>query len=130
MKRAVLMLLGFAATLMGADLYYYNHGKKIFLRPQKGVATRSVGESERFCTDRGEEVTIAKRLVVKWKKGADIDALLKRYGLKRIKKMGIGDLYLLEADSVEGAIEAADRLYESSEVIFAQPDVAKRRRLR
>ena len=130
MKRGWILLLFAALTGWCGNLYYYNHGEKIFLTPQKGVAMRSVDGGQRFHTDRGEEVTIGKRLFVKLKQGADIDPLLKRYGLKLIRKMNIGGLYLLEADSIQGAIESADALHERPEVIFAQPDIAKKRRLR
>ena len=130
MKRGWMFFLFAAMTGWCGNLYYYNHGEKIFLTPQKGVAARSVDGGQRFRTDRGQEVTIGKRLFVKLKKGVEIDPLLRRYGLKLIKKMNIGDLYLLEADSTQGAIESADALHELPEVIFAQPDIAKKRQLR
>ena len=122
----VILSLGWGS----GEIYYLNHGKKVVLTPLETTQLRQKGQEERlFLDSRGGTLKIGQRVIVQAAPGTDLAAYAKTYGLTSVKKLGQG-LYLLRADSVENAIEAANRLAKESGILFAQPDVARKRSLR
>ncbi len=129
-----LLLFALCWTLAGAGEYYYiNHGRRVALTPVPetgSAALRQKGSSLRFTDPQGREVTIGNRLIVKFKKDTALADYLNRYDLRVVKKYSFGAMYLLEAPDPAAAIEAANALAEMPDVLFAQPDIARKRMLR
>lgn len=129
----------FLITLLpatGADSYYYQKGKKIYLSPiQKqtaqaevqiaGSLTRSTTtESDNllYYTDNdGRELGVTNRIILKLKEGVDADALFNAYHLSLHKDLKNG-LYSVTTQSVDEVVDLANTLYELTDVEYAHPD--------
>ncbi len=132
MKKGLILLLS-ALWAFAGEYYYMNGGKKVSLKLLEEPNIRSADKNvtyECFIDDTSQKLCIPNRLLVKFKESADIDGYLERFGLKVLKKYSFGPLYLLEAGSPFEALNAANNLGKMPDIVFAQPDVMKKRRLR
>ncbi len=91
---------------------------------------RSTTGKLHFLDPRGHELAIGNRLIVKFRSIENLRNYLDRFGLTIVKKYGFSGMYLLEAATPEAAIDAANALYHAPDVLFAQPDIARKVRLR
>ena len=117
--------------LTAGEFYYFNNGKKVPLKPLDGtLSARSVDAPMRFEDPEGRTISIANRLIVKFRSTENLNEYLNRYNLRIVKKYAFEGMYLLQAPTPVDAIEAANALYEMPDVEFAQPDIARKRMLR
>jgi len=131
--RSVLLLVAVGSLVMAAEeIFFYNGGKKIILHPidSEKIATRGAAMRRHYLDEKGREVVIGPGLLVKCRPGCDLQTYLTRFRLKYLKSFAAGGLHLLEAATPEAAIEAANALHEMPDVLFAQPDIARKRMLR
>ena len=125
------MMLGIGLSLMGSELYYFNGGRRIDLVPLAGEARAATSAKPWRCLDpKGREVVVTTRLLVKFRTLDRAEASVQKYALRRVAVYGDGRLWLLEADSPQAALEAANALYRQEDVVWAQPDLGRRRGLR
>ena len=117
--------------LVAGEYYYINNGKRIPLQPlEQALSTRSTDTPMHFKDPHGQTVTVANRIIVKFKSTVNLNEYLNRYNLRIVKKYAFEGMYLLQAPTPVDAIEAANALYEMPDVEFAQPDIARKRMLR
>ena len=134
MRRILFLALCSLTVLSAGEYYYMNGGKRVALTPltlpQSAVEPRQKASTLRFRDPHGRIVTISERLIVKFDTEAVVADFLNRYNLRIVRKYSFGAMYLLEAPDAGAAIEAANALAEEPGVIFAQPDIARKRILR
>jgi len=132
MKRVTVLLLAAAIWLTAGDLYYYNNGRQVTLQPvEGGVTPRNMNEKVKlFRRADGETVMVANRLILRLSDPSRLEEYTRKYGLRLIKGYTTPGLYLMETSDVDGAIAVANALREEPDVLFAQPDVGRKRRLR
>ncbi|WP_456323342.1 S8 family serine peptidase [Hydrogenimonas sp.] len=117
--------------LFGADYYYMNGDKRVDLTPmpQKETALRGLKNIMTFKNPAGQEIAIPDKIIVKFKTLDNTGDYLNLYDLKVLKKLR-GGVYLLGAKSPKAAIEAANALNDAPDIMYAQPDIIKKRHLR
>ncbi|BBG66552.1 hypothetical protein NNO_1849 [Hydrogenimonas sp.] len=131
MKKSAVLILG-ALSLFAGEYRYMNGDRPVELYgPVTTVKKHSLGEDILyFKKSDGSEIGISGRILVKFESSDNIRQYLEEYGLKLLKRYDIGDIYLLEAESAQKALEAANLLYGKPDVIFAQPDIVREWSLR
>jgi len=117
---ATLALLSTAALAESNERYYYNNGKKVYLTPLK-VEKQESGTTRAYKSERVTKTVVNNRVFFKMKEGAD-KSILK--GLKTEHVMG--EMYKITVSSEEEALSVANRLYESNQTEFAQPDIEQK----
>ncbi|WP_457599613.1 S8 family serine peptidase [Hydrogenimonas sp.] len=129
----VVTLFFFAGvSAFSADYYYMQGGKRISLVPVEANETATLRDTSnilRFIGPGGEEIGIPDRLIVKFDDPAGRQTLLEKFGLEEVRCYQNG-ICLLEAPNPTAALEAANALSEERGVIFAQPDLIRKRSLR
>jgi len=130
--RGIWWMMALASTLLAQEgLYYINNGKKIFLTPiDKSVQTRSTRKVAYYRLRDGREVAVADRILLRLADPAKLKSYLQSYGLRLLRRYDVPGLFLLEAGDAERAIAVANALSRESDVLFAQPDVGRKRSLR
>ncbi|NPA65403.1 MAG: hypothetical protein GXO11_00830 [Epsilonproteobacteria bacterium] len=121
MKPLVLLLitLGSVYATQSTPLYYYNNGKKVYL--QKDI-TRSLSSDDDVYIRSNNTIKIKNSVIAKFHSKEQAQTLLKGYFYKRL----YGTTYQIQTNSSQEAIELANKLYESGEVFFAQPNIAQK----
>ena len=108
-----------------------NDGRKIELVPiSDGMQKRGTVGTKEFLDASGSRISIDRRLIVRVRDPKILEKYIEKYRLKLVRKYGVGDLYLLEAPTVEEAIKVANAMGKDPEILLAQPNVGKRRMLR
>jgi len=118
------------SAAMAGEYYYMNGDRRVALHPVEpsGAALRGVRTAKPFTLDSGERVYVASRIVVRFSSLENLDLYEAQYGLQPIRR--IGKVFLFETGSVESALNAANALEGMPDVVYAQPDILKKRRLR
>lgn len=131
MKSGLLLIFG-AVLVFGGEYYYMNGDKRVELEPISSLAAKySVsGSALYFKKGDGKEIAVPNRVILKLDSPENLDSYLRKYNLKLVKKFDFGNMYLLEAQTPELALEAANALYEEKDVVLAQPDIIRSWRLR
>lgn len=132
MRNIAIVLLLMTLNGESTSCYYYMNGdKKIELTPisQEQSSLRTKEKVLRFMSSTGREIAIPGRLLVKFKSLQNLDKYLKRYNLTIIKRFQNG-LYFLRAPSPQAALEAANTLNALPDVLYAQPDIIKKWKMR
>jgi hypothetical protein len=124
-------LLFLSNSLIAQDNYFYQNNSKITLTPslrQSHLYSLSVNEQaiQYYTTNRGHEVGVYNKIIVKFKKSEDLDPflLLSPFDVS-IEKQLSELLYLLTCPSASLAIDMANRLTEQDFIEYAQPDFIK-----
>ena len=125
------LLLTAAALAFGSDYYYMNGDRRVDLVPvpETSMTLRGIGEALSFKTPAGQEIAIPDRIVVRFRSEEALSPALQRYGLRVIRPLH-GLTYLLKAASPAAALEAANALNDAPDVLYAQPDIIKKWRMR
>jgi hypothetical protein len=129
-KKCLIILV--SLSIAGAGEYYYMNGdRRVELQPVEstGIAVREYGGTKPFLLENGEKIEVANRIIVKFSSLENLDAYEAEYGLRPLKRIG-GKIFLFETDSIEMALDAANALEKRADVVYAQPDILKTRRLR
>lgn len=129
-KQAAVLMSSMIMAIAG-EYYYMQDGREIGLVPleKNMTSVRTNRAPLRFKTESGEEIAIPNRLVVKFERADVIDAVVEKYRLRVVKRYR-NDLLLLEAASPKNALDAANALCREPYVIYAQPDLIKKWKLR
>ncbi|WP_201354081.1 S8 family serine peptidase [Hydrogenimonas urashimensis] len=120
-----------AVFAVGGEYFYIHKGKRVELTPLPDGSVRLRGSAAplAFKTAKGTEILIPNRLVVKIAPEASIDAILANTDVQILRKYRDG-LYLLKTRSPKAALDVANALSLNPSVIYAQPDIMQRWRLR
>lgn len=122
-----LLLLLLPCLHLLSDTYYYHHGEKVYLKPQKSAPSRQIDESLLHVKDSYDHTfSIKNSVIFQRKEGISLELLDKLFHLKRVKPLG-KDLFTCNTQSANDAITLANRLYESGYVKFAMPNIQQRR---
>jgi len=129
--RRFTIVLGCVSILFGGEYYYMNGGKRIELTPVENdvSALRSFQNTLKFKDPKGRDVAIPNRLLVKFKNTENLEKYLEMYAMRIVRKFH-NNTYLMETVSPQAAIESANALSEKPDVVYAQPDLIKKWRLR
>ncbi|WP_457598782.1 hypothetical protein [Hydrogenimonas sp.] len=123
----------FVAAVNAEDFYYINQGKRVELTPvtnEKSVPFHATSKMATFKDSKGKKLEIGNRLIVQFKTTDRLSDYLNLYSLRVIKRYSFKNMFLLEASDVQSAINVANSLSEMSDVVFAQPDIIKKRTIR
>lgn len=127
----VMAILCFGTFAIGGEYFYIHKGEKVFLTPLSQTVLRSneTASPMKFKDPKGVEIAIPNRLVVKLKEKEDLGVIVENYQLKVLRKYD-GNLFLLEASSPETALKISNALSREPFVLYAEPDIIKRWKLR
>ncbi|BDY13389.1 S8 family serine peptidase [Hydrogenimonas cancrithermarum] len=129
--RYLVTMAACTVMLFAGDYYYMEGGKRVELTPvtSEFPAARSLQNVLKFKNERGADVAIPNRLIVKFKSPENFDRYLKEFGLKLLHRYRNGTC-LLQAPTPKAAMDAANALSQREDVLFAQPDLIKKWSLR
>ncbi len=123
---------GLVTWSFSAQYYYMCGGKRVWLEKisEEIPSHRSIGSVVYFMGADGERVGVSKRIIVKFDSLMNLEAYMKKYSLRLVRKYDFGNMFVFECDSVLNALETANRLYEKPDVVYAQPDLIREWKLR
>jgi len=129
--RKFMVLFGCLSMVWGGEFYYMNGGKRVELTPVESdtISPRNSQNILHFKDVNGRDIAIANRLLLKLKECKNLDEYLKKYGMKIVKEYP-NNTYLLETVSPKSAMDTANALSQEPDVVYAQPDLIRKWKLR
>ena len=133
MKKLLLLLI--LLTSLSAESFYYQNGKKVFLKPAPSLApaafgVRSVNDITYYENENGQKLGVKNQILVTLKEHSSIESILEKYNLLLVKKL-TSTIYLLETKSLNDSVfEKAAALYEDETTLHAEPNFSRKRVLR
>lgn len=124
MKKA--LLISIISSMLLAGDYYYSNGKKVELTPTNEAKNlRYIGDVKYYKSiSTNQKVGVSKRFIISFNDGVNKSEIYKKYNLVEIEAL-TKEIFLVEANSIDKAIEISAELYESGIVKFAHPDFIK-----
>jgi hypothetical protein len=114
-------------TFLYSDEFYYEFGKKVFLKPALNKMSRGVIKSDvrYYKTENGKIVGIGRKILVKFKDKADIKSFFSKYKIKNYKKL-YGNVFIIVLDNKQDIFKFSQELYCDEDTIYAIPNKIKK----
>ena len=125
MKKIILTFLLTSMILLQANIFYYEHGKKVELKEVKEIRSNVKGITY-YKTVQGNKLGVTDEIIVQCKKNIDCFKLLEDQGFINISKLS-SILFLLKVGKNENVFTLSQKLYKQSEIIMAHPNFTKQR---
>ena len=125
------LFLVFSLSACASDTFYYEYGKKVYLKPM--IQTRSAKKSDvtYYKTDTNETIGIKNEILFKLRKDISLDDFLQKFQLDKTQVKKIADkTYLLKLSKGENLFELTQQMYEDKDTIYATPNKIKKYHLR
>lgn len=120
MKKLLILIIGL--NLFSGD-FFYEYGKKVELT-QTPTHLRSLDIKEsvkQYTTKDGRIIGIKNEIIVKLKEEADSTMFFTSYDLNNIEKIST-NTYLVKLTKAQNIFTLSQKLYESSNTIYAIPN--------
>jgi hypothetical protein len=121
------LLLFIFVTFLYSDEFYYEFGKKVFLKPALSKMSRGVTKSDirYYKTKNGKTIGIGQEILVKFKDGVDTKSFFNKYGIKNYKKL-YRNVFKIKLDKGQDIFEFSQKLYHDKDTIYAIPNKIKK----
>lgn len=129
MKTKALFFLHFITFALVADESFISNGKTCILTPQGYSKQTKEGEVVFYKDEMGNLLGVSKRIIVKFRPGADKEAILKAANLTKERDLG-DNMAVVSSQSIGETFEACKTLQSSPLIEFAHPDFLKQKKTR
>lgn len=111
-----------------SEYYYYQNGKKVFLKPSL-KATKNLANSQSnihyYDTENNISLGVTNEILITTKSEVlNIDDLIERYQLTLLKKIS-SNIYLLEVSNESELFSTVNELYQEDKIQYAHPNFIK-----
>jgi len=124
MKNIILVFLLLLQVVFASDKYYYENNKKVILTKIENIS-RSIKQIDYYKNENGVTLGVTNKLILKLKKGSNLQKYLNDYNLTIKSQLG-DNLYLLNTENNNLAIDTANALRNKEDVIYSHPDFIKK----
>jgi len=114
-----IMIAILTASILSAGDYYYSFGQKVQLQEIKNARS---GNTKFYLNAQSKRLGVNNTLIVSFKR--NVDENLKKYNLEVVEDLQNGMLLVSTKDDV---LSVCSKLYESSDVHFAEPNFLRNR---
>lgn len=117
------------SLLNAEDNYYYQNGKKIYIKPSSVFQTFSLNNETLVNTksyvqiENNTSIQITNQILLQTNNG--ISTIIEKYPIKLLKTI-TPNIYLVEVDTNQSVLSIANRLYEDKNILFAHPNTIKK----
>jgi hypothetical protein len=111
-----------------ADVYYYDHGKKVRLTKLKDKRS-NIKDIEYYKYDSGRTVGVKNEVLVKCKDLSSCEDIFKKYNLTNYKNL-TSSIILITLNKEQNPFEISQKLYEEESIDISQPNFVKKRHKR
>jgi len=133
MNKTSLFIFIFCISLISftnaEDNYYYQNGKKIYLKPSSAIQTFSLSDKSLLKTksytqlENNTPIQITNQILLQTNN--DIVTIVEKYPITLLKTI-TSNIYLVEVDTNQSVLSIANRLYEDKNILFAHPNTIKK----
>ena len=118
-------ILFITLSAFSAD-YYYEYGKKVELT--KVLQSRSYRSSDvtEYLTSKGHKIGIKNEIIAKCNLGLECEKLFLKYNLTSVSKLS-NTLYLIKIIDVKDIFKISQQLHKDKNIVFAQPNLVKKK---
>lgn len=114
-------------SIVYAEQYYYQKGKKVYLSPTKSKSSisrdvnSSINQINYFKTPQNVLVGVRDEILVKFKNTQNIQDIQITYSLSLVKQLS-KTMFLFKVKDYLRTLDVSNSLYEESDVEFAHPN--------
>jgi len=124
MKNIVLVFLLLLQVVFASDKYYYENNKKVILTKIENIS-RSIKQIDYYKNKNGVILGVTNKLILKLKDDRNLQKYLNDYNLTIKSQLG-NNLYLLNTENNNLAIDTANALRHKEDVVYSHPDFIKK----
>lgn len=125
MLKPIVLIVLFSLFVVGGEYFYYHHDKKVKLTPKK------IESHSRWLmkNENGRDVILTNKIIVKINDKNLLERYIQEYNAS-IKKELTNNLFVVKTTDVNQTLKLLNSLRDKEGILYAHPDLIRKRTLR